>query len=58
MKNSLLIRLILTFSAGFNMISSAVWLYLKDGEKAMFRADMAIVFCALFFILKKLDNNV
>lgn len=56
--NSLLIRLVLAFSAGFHIISSIVWLYLKEGEKAMFRADMAIIFVALYFILKKLDKNV
>ena len=53
-----LLRLLLSFSAGFHLSSSIVWLYLKDGEKAMFRADMAVVFCALYFIVKKLDKNV
>lgn len=56
--NSLLIRSILAFSAGFHIIASIAWLCLNEGEKAMFRADMAIIFGALYFVVKRLDKNV
>lgn len=56
-KNNLMIRICLAFSAGFNCISSIIWICLKDYEKSINRVDMAIIFIALYFILEKLNEK-
>ena len=51
-------RSLLCFSAGFHLASAIIWLTLGENEKTMNRADFAIVFFALYVILRRVDKNV
>jgi hypothetical protein len=41
----------------FHSFSATMWFFLNEGEKSINRADMALVFFALYVILKRVDKN-
>jgi len=49
---------ILAFSSGFHVGFAVIWLISGQYEKSMNRADFAIVFFALYVILRRVDKNV
>lgn len=48
---------ILIFASGFHAFSAIMYLLLRESEKCMNRADMALIFFVLYVILKQMDDK-
>jgi len=50
-------RVLALVSCLSHTIYAIKWLYIGDSEKCMIRADMAVVFGLLYFVIKMLEDG-
>ena len=50
-------RVLAIVSCISHIIYAVVWLYIGDSEKCMHRADMAVVFGLLYYVIKMLEDG-